>query len=293
MNRIILGTAQFGMDYGINNKRGIIPQKEAWDILDEAIKLEVVTFDTASSYGASETVLGAYIQNSSKKLKIISKLSECKVQEAEGIFFGSLEKLKIDNFYGYLIHSLQFYKKNNQLWGFLEELKKEGRVEKIGFSLYFPYELEYIMERNLKIDLVQVPFSIFDQRFLPYFSELKEKGVEINTRSVFLQGLVFMKLETLDGSLTKIKEKLENLNVLAKENKLSMAALCINFALLNNLIDKVVIGVDSLENFKEVMSSLNYSSKVKAIISKLSEFREDDEKVILPFNWKPVKVNAQ
>ena len=92
MNRIVLGTAQFGMDYGINNKRGKIPREEAWEILEEAVKSGVNTFDTSSSYGTSETVLGTYIKNCSEKLKIISKLPACKVEEAENIFFCSLDK---------------------------------------------------------------------------------------------------------------------------------------------------------------------------------------------------------
>lgn len=292
MNRIILGTAQFGMDYGINNKRGRIPQKEAWEILDEAIRAGVDTFDTASLYGASETVLGTYIKNCSQKLKIISKLPACKVEEVENIFFGSLEKLNINKFYGYLIHNFQFYKENKQLWDFLEKLKKEGKIEKIGFSLYFPNELDYILERNLKIDLIQIPFSIFDQRFLPYFPELKNRGIEINARSVFLQGLVFMDPEALNSRLTGIKEKLKNLKTFSRESKLSIVTLCINFVLLNNMIDKVVVGVDNLKNFKEIMTSLNDNSKVKEIMPELSEFREDNETIILPFNWEPVKANA-
>lgn len=292
MNRIILGTAQFGMDYGINNKRGRIPQKEAWEIVDESIRTGVDTLDTASLYGLSETVLGTYIKNRSQKLKVISKLSACTVEEAEGIFLGSLGKLNINKFYGYLIHNFQFYKENKQLWVFLEKLKKEGKIEKIGFSLYFPNELEYVLGRNLKIDLIQIPFSIFDQRFLPYFPELKNRGIEINARSVFLQGLVFIEPEALNSRLTRIKEKLKNLNVLSKKNKLSIVTLCINFVLFNKMIDKVVIGVDNLENFREIIASLNDSSRVKEIMPELSEFREDDEKIILPFNWEPLKANA-
>ncbi|MBU4445554.1 hypothetical protein KJ656_10805, partial [bacterium] len=55
---------------------------------------------------------------------------------------------------------------------------------------------------------------------------------------------------------------------------------------LNRFVDKVVVGVDSLNNLKEIISSLDYNRDVENIISKLSLFKEDDENIILPFNWK-------
>ena len=142
------------------------------------------------------------------------------------------------------------------------------------------------MENNLNIDLIQVPYSIFDQRFARYFQELKSKDVEIHVRSVFLQGLVFRNPGELDNYFIKIKDKLENLNLLSGKQNIPMVALCLNFVALNESIDKVVVGVDSLNNLKEIVSSLDYMNGVRNILQELYSFREDDEYMILPLNWK-------
>ena len=60
MNKIVLGTAQFGLDYGINNKRGRIRADEVLRMLDEAASSGIDTVDTAYSYGDSEKIIGDF-----------------------------------------------------------------------------------------------------------------------------------------------------------------------------------------------------------------------------------------
>lgn len=285
-NKIALGTAQFGMDYGINNLSGKIPEKEVFEILYEASSSGIDTLDSAYAYGDSEAVIGNFIRESKKDFKIVSKSPKCEIEEMESIFDSSLKQLGINAFYGYLIHSFDHYRKYPEIWNILEKLKSNEKIEKIGFSLYFPSELEYILANNLNIDIIQVPYSIFDQRFAQYFQELKNKDVEIHVRSVFLQGLVFRNPDELDNYFTKIKEKLVNLKSLSIKQDIPVVAFCLNFAVLNRFIDKVVVGVDSLNNLKQIVSSLDYQRDVQNIISKLSVFKEEDENLILPFNWK-------
>jgi hypothetical protein len=55
---------------------------------------------------------------------------------------------------------------------------------------------------------------------------------------------------------------------------------------LNEYIDRVVVGVDSIGNFRELLESSDYSCKVNPILTKLASFKEDDEKIILPVNWR-------
>lgn len=285
-NKIALGTAQFGMDYGINNQRGKIPETEIFEILYEASRSGIDTLDSAYAYGDSEAVIGSFIRESKTDFKIVSKSPKCDIEETEIIFNSSLKRLGIRALYGYLIHDFAHYRKYPELWDIMGDLKSRGKIEKIGFSLYFPSELDYILENKLNIDIIQVPYSIFDQRFAQYFQELKNNDVEIHVRSVFLQGLVFRNPDELDNYFTKIKEKLVNLNSLSIKQNIPIVALSLNFAALNSLVDKVVVGVDSLNNLKEIISSLDYHREVQNIISELYWFKEEDENIILPFNWK-------
>ncbi len=286
MNKIALGTVQFGMDYGVSNKRGKIPRDEVFEILNEAIKSGIDTLDTAYLYGESETVIGDFIKKYKKQFRLVTKSPDCKIEQIEDLFDISLKKLNIDRIYGYLIHNFQHYKENPEIWDILEKLKTGKKIQKIGFSLYYPSELEYILKKKLEIDIIQVPYSIFDRRFEPFFNELKNRNVEIHVRSVFLQGLVFKNPEELVGHFAKIKEKILALNSLSMKYDIPMGALCLNFAILNDSVDKVVVGVDSIENLKENISSLDYLTNVRNILNELSQFKEDDEKIILPVNWK-------
>lgn len=287
-NKVALGTAQFGMNYGINNLRGKIPRDEVFDILNLALESGINTLDTAYSYGESETLIGEFIAENKKDFHIVSKLPKCELSEVENILNSSLLKLNIDAFYGYMIHDFQYYIKNPGIWDILENLKSNGKIDKIGISLYYPYELEYLIKNGIEMDLIQVPYSIFDQRFEQYFSKLKSSNVEIHVRSVFLQGLIFKNPDELNNHFEKIKEKIVYLNSISTILDVPIAALCINFAILNKFVDKVVVGVDSADNLHDIILSSKYHLKVNNVLNELSNFKEKDENIILPVNWKVI-----
>ncbi|WP_292468801.1 aldo/keto reductase [Methanolobus sp.] len=286
ISKITLGTAQFGMDYGINNQRGKIPKNEIFQIMDTCVSIGIKSFDTARNYGDSESLLGTYIKTSSHDIDIFSKLPECNPNEVDKIVHQSLKNLNIDTIYGYYIHSFKSFIDNPQIWGELEKLKAIGKIQKIGFSLYYPEELDKLIHNNVLFDVVQIPFNVLDQRFERYFSILKKKGIEISVRSVFLQGLLFKRPSDLSPSFLKIQSKLSDIQNLAKENDIPLEALFFNFATNNQYIDHVVVGVDNLQNLKDIVGSLKYSQQTRSLQKCLESFREDDENIILPFNWK-------
>ena len=73
---------------------------------------------------------------------------------------------------------------------------------------------------------------------------------------------------------------------LAKSSKLNISAICLNFTILNEFIDKVVIGVDNKENLLENIEDLKKIERVQSYMDELKQLREDDENLILPFNWR-------
>ena len=58
--KLALGSAQFGLAYGISNSHGKVSMNEVFRILTLAKSLGINTIDTASAYGNSEDVLGSY-----------------------------------------------------------------------------------------------------------------------------------------------------------------------------------------------------------------------------------------
>ena len=284
INKIALGTAQFGLDYGINNKRGQIPEEEVFDILKFAFQNSIDTLDTAYAYGESEEIIGRYLDSTRQPFKIITKTKH----NVEGNFHieRSFQRLRQSKSYAFLVHNFGFFREHPAIINALATYRSENRIDKIGFSLYYPAEVDYLFDRNIDFDIVQVPYSIFDRRFEPYFASLKEKEVEIHVRSVFLQGLFFKKPERLTPHFMSIKDKIKTLHSIAKELDIPLSALCLGFVLLEEHVDKAVIGIDSIDHLKENVNALHHIHKVKESYSRLEKLGVTDENIILPFNWQ-------
>lgn len=284
MNKIALGTAQFGLDYGINNKRGRILKPEAFEILEYAASRGIDVLDTAPAYGNSEAVLGEYLGSRPGEFKVVSKLPA----GAENVraLEESLGRLKIGALYGYLVHDFGSFRERPRLWNDLVRSRKKGQVCKIGFSLYYPQDYDVLREMRVCPDLVQVPYNIFDQRFAAVFPEIKGDGVEIHVRSAFLQGLLLKTAEELDGRFAEIRPKATRLHKLAASAGVSVSTLCLSFVLWNQSIDRVVIGVDNLDNLRQNLKDASRAEDFRHLVADLEKFRENEERIILPFLWK-------
>ena len=149
--------------------------------------------------------------------------------------------------------------------------------------------MKIFLKKKINFDIIQVPYNVFDRRFEPHFVKLKKVGVEIHVRSVFLQGLVFKNPGDLTGDFSKISGKLKLLAELAKKGNTSISSVCLNFAVANKLIDKVVVGVDSIGNLREILKAEKDIDYVNNISGELLNLKEDDEQIILPVNWKVKK----
>ena len=286
-SKIALGTAQFGLDYGINNKRGKIPFSEVEQIIKLCYDNGIGMLDTAFSYGDSEDVIGAILVKNNYNFNIISKLpSKALPNNVLFHFKKSLERLKQNELYGYLLHNFKTFKKYPEIWKILQDLKNSKNVKKIGFSLYYPSELDYLFKNNIDFDIIQIPYSIFDQRFENYFFELKKRNIEIHVRSVFLQGLFFKKQRELSENFIKIREKIKIINQMSKNMITSIASVCLEFALMNKKIDKVVIGVDNIKNLQDNLREIKVNRIKDKYYNLLKNMRVNDENITLPFKWK-------
>lgn len=285
-NKTCLGTAQFGSDYGIANKKGKISKEEVFRILEHAYNSGIDTIDTAYSYGESEEIIGEFISKSENRFNIISKMPDLESFEVNKYFQQTLKRLKQARIYGYLVHRFDNLNMDKKLWNRLKSLEQRGLVHKIGVSLYKREELDYLLKSDIHFDIVQVPYNIFDQRFEGYFSNLRRNGIEIYTRSVFLQGLFFLKMDEINKSFQPAKDMIEKLYRISSEHSIPIYALCLCFVLLNPFIDKVIIGVDSVEQLSQNIDSIEYLDRTKSIYGLLKSLKFHDEKVILPYNWK-------
>ena len=252
MSKLVLGTVQFGINYGINNTSGQVPLSEVVEILKIATKAGIKTLDTSSGYGKSEMVLGKAMQESGTHFQLVSKYPTSTVGVKE-TFDESLKKLGIESIYGYMVHHFDFYQQHPDIYDVMKDLKSKGKIKKIGFSLYTVEQLQTLLDNNVEIDILQFPYNMLDRQFEPYMPLLKEKGVEIHTRSAFLQGLFFKDIDKLPEKLKPLYGELKQLHDYANKKGIPMEQLALSFVYGNPLVDGVLIGVDNHKDRKSVV----------------------------------------
>lgn len=284
--RLALGTAQFGMDYGITNTRGQVPRSEAGAMLRLAKSRGIDTLDTAIAYGESESCLG---ESGVDGFKIITKLSalpeECgDVGDwVQNQLSGSFSRLRVNSIYGLLLHRpMQLLEKHGKdLFLALQNLKNSGQVQKIGISIYSPDELESI---NVKfaVDLIQAPFNLLDRRLQTsgWLSRLKDAGVEIHTRSPFLQGVLLMSQGEQMQKFAPWAALWDQWHRWLTGNQISAIHACLAFPLGFPEIDRVVVGAVSVGQLKELVTAAG-----TPVTEELPDLHCTDEHLISPSQW--------
>lgn len=284
VNKLVLGTVQFGLNYGINNQSGQVLQTEVGAILNLARKIGIRTLDTSAAYGNSEEVLGNYFTNLEQDFKIISKYPQS-ADSVETTFSKSLNHLHLEKIYGYLVHHFDFYLSHPQIWEEIEVLKEKGLIERIGFSLYTTSQLQYLMEHKVEFDILQFPYNLLDKQFEPYLSSLKQAGVEIHTRSAFLQGLFFKDMHMLENKLFPLKKHLEILHGYCEINDIAMEQLALCYVASNSNIDGILIGVDNCQQFQANVDALQKGIRQEDI-DFISSINVSETELLNPVNWK-------
>lgn len=282
--KIILGTVQFGLNYGINNHVGQVSSKEIDSILSLAHSCQINCLDTSYAYGESEAVLFDSFSRNPLEFNIVSKYPQID-GSVQSVFDESLKRLGKDKIYGYLVHHFDSFKLNPEIWNDFIVLKNQGKVLKVGFSIYSTEQLLYLFDNNVTFDLIQFPYNLFDRQFEPYFSELKNRNVEIHTRSVFLQGLFFKELNTFDGKLEVLKPYLVDLHQYCNSSNISISQLALNFVLQNKFIDGVLMGVDSVEQLTNNLKDINFQLDSTAI-EFVNKIIVKEKELLNPVNWK-------
>jgi len=295
---LVLGTAQLGFKYGIANKEGKPTIDRAFSIMKFAVELGISYFDTAYSYGESEARIGKFskiYREYGNKINIITKMPSLKgkiinKERINKYFFESLKRLNRNSIYCYMIHNFDDIVNNSKIINeaFLS-LKEEGFIEKIGVSVYDKFQIEYLL-KNFRFDLIQLPVNIFDQRLLRsgILYDLKKKNIEIHARSIFLQGLIFMDKNSLPSSLVGAVPYLEKLEKVSLEVGATKREIALSFVNSISEIDKIVIGVEKIEQLKQAVNAFNKvrnSDKLKNIIT-FDSFAIEDENIIDPRRWR-------
>jgi aryl-alcohol dehydrogenase-like predicted oxidoreductase len=289
-----LGTVQFGTDYGISNTLGHCPPSEVRQILASAEASGIGIVDTAPLYGNSEEVLGQSISSSSN-FRVVTKtptfgntvIGDDEVRELDRSFTKSLSRLKLRKVYGLLVHRVQDLMSpgGDRLIDQILKLKEKGCVEKVGVSIYNSEQIDWVNE-HFPIDLIQVPANVLDQRLLKngYLDRLRNAGVEIHVRSIFLQGLLLLPPKELNPYFDPVRPLLEDYHDAIAATQLSPLKAALLFAAREIKADSFIVGVCSRKQLDEIIEAA--SSLSEASID-FPRFAVDDKRFIDPSNWPP------
>ena len=283
-----LGTVQFGMNYGVQGN-GRPNLDSIYNILDTAIENKIDTFDTAIAYGEAEKILGQYILDrtiDSKNVRIITKdKSNKNLLSLISNIENSIKRLNIDKLYGFLFHdSTVVYNKERMTQ--LIDIKNNGLAEKIGVSIYSPDEAIKALEYD--IDIIQVPYNLFDNRLdkVDFFKKAKSKNIEIYARSSLLQGLALMDYNKLPKNVEFAKDYLIKFDDLCIKSKIDRLNAAVNYVSSNKYIDFIVFGTDNINQLKEYLLIKENVLPNSFIEEIKSNFNNVPDKLVNPTLWK-------
>ncbi|NEO46433.1 MAG: aldo/keto reductase [Moorea sp. SIO4A3] len=259
--KLALGTVQFGLPYGVANQQGQVSLEDANAILNQAWSAGIDTLDTAIAYGNSEQRLGDMGVN---HWRIVSKLPSLPEGQTnvpvwvEQSLEDSLKRLKINQLYGLLLHRPKdlLSSQGQTLYKSLCALKERRWVKKIGISIYGPEELEALLA-EFEFDMVQAPFNVLDRRLIQsgWLDRLHQSGVEVHVRSVFLQGLLLMEPAARPVQFGRWNTLWDQWQQWLADTNLTPLQACLRFGLNQPGIDRVLVGVDSLVQFQEILEA--------------------------------------
>jgi aryl-alcohol dehydrogenase-like predicted oxidoreductase len=296
--RLILGGAQFGMPYGITNRRGQVLEADVRAILERAQGAQLGFVDTAAAYGTSEQVLG-HVLVDFPGLGIISKIPALRsdsvgrkdIVNLEGAVARSLEILRRDKLYALLVHTCAdlFKPGGESLVEFLQELRSSGVASRIGVSIYEASEIDRVLEIFVP-DIVQMPLNLFDQRLIlsGHVAKLRAAGIEIHGRSAFLQGVLLADIANLPTHFRRFSDAFGAYSDFLEDNKLSRLAASLGFALRQSGADKVVVGVTGLREFDEIIEAASH----RTILPAMDKLACSNLDLIDPRQW-PVAPHAE
>lgn len=262
VRKIALGSAQFGLPYGVANVTGQVGLGEIREILALCQSVGINTLDTAIAYGNSEEQLGKVgIEDWHvvSKLPALPAASSAVSPWVEAQVLGSLKRLNIDYLDTLLLHrpaQLLDEEVGDELYKSLLSLKRQGLVGAIGISIYEPEELDPLVEKY-SFDVVQTPYNVLDRRIARSgrLDKLVQQQVEVHARSAFLQGLLLMDYSVQIEKFGAWRKTWQLWHDWLGIQKISALEGCLRFVLSESRLAKIVLGVDSVSQMREILNA--------------------------------------
>ncbi len=257
--RLVLGTAQLGVHYGISNKTGQPDEQLAMQMVAKAHESGIRTFDTAQAYGTSESILGQSLKllKLSHSADVITKLDPKLDHKDEKVLHEAVERslrdLGVSRLRGLLLHRESFLDGwKTGLGRRLTSFIKKNLVEDLGVSCYSPLKALEALEYD-EVRLIQVPANLWDRRCesAGVFELAAKLKKTIFIRGIFLQGFFFLKDEEIPSGIKSAAAHLQRLRELAQEFGFTIYQLALGYVLTKWPQARVIFGAEMPSQVEE------------------------------------------
>lgn len=282
-NRLVIGTANFGSEYGKRNKR--IDPKEAEQIVHHAQGCDDVLIETGNSYAGAEDLLGE-ILTGKEFPRLIVKISPDTYKSAVDMTRAvekSLNRLGQTHAYAVLLHGTGEMFRDDQKSvqrGIMDLLKSEMTFE-VGLACYTIDEVTSAKKFFPSLTIFQIPENIVDQRKRTsrVLIELAKLGNTFQVRSIFLQGLLLDQTQ-LPQRNEELNEIRKSLSYQASLRGVTVPQLCLEYATSINWASDIVLG---LENFEQYLTNLKILESSNSVTFSHAGLASDF--LVDPRNW--------
>ncbi len=290
--RLVLGTAQLGMEYGIANVSGRPSREQAHAIVEQAFDAGINRFDTSQHYGNSEALLGGIFSALGRagQALVDSKLSP-QLDARDGSAVLTAVRRSVTNLGCPLrtlyLHDARYLDSwNHGVGEGFEAVLSRGLASSAGVSVYSPERAFQALETP-GITSLQIPGNVLDRRFLDrgVLERARELRVRVTIRSVFLQGLLLIPAHRLPRRMEHAKPLVSRFQSMADEAGLPWSAAALAYARQSYPDASILIGVDTAEQLRTNTRDFKLETPPGFLDSFKDAFAEVHESIVDPRLW--------
>jgi hypothetical protein len=285
LTKIILGSASWGSRYGEFNEASMALD-EIPKLISYARKFGINEIDTAPSYGDAEEGIGAIPTRGTLLYTKVSRRDwDAGAESVQANLENSMASLRVSRLRGLIFHSAEsLLREPRRAEAFMRRTVEDGIADQWGVSVYTPKEAAEII-RVCRPDFIQLPASVADRRFeaAGLLDEMKLREIRVHARSIFLQGVLLQPPMSLPSFLAPLRTWMSQFQKFADELGLTRLQICLLYVLMDVRYDKVLIGVNSENQLRQILTA-SLRAEPSANIADLLPVNQ--ESLLDPRMWK-------
>lgn len=282
MTQLVLGTAQFGAEYGAMNTVGRLSDDGVSEVCAAAVRGGVGVFDTSPYYGDAQSRLGRAFSGASKP-RYSSKFGlDSADPDLSTMLRQTLADLQVSALEALLFHRVEDLRdpRASAACEALRSMRERGVVAQVGASVYDASDLEAALELMPDLDIVQVPGNVLDRRLLdhPRLIDFHRRGGTVHVRSAYLQGVLLAPAAGVPEKLSGLRPALAAIRTAASAHDVTLIELLLGFLKHHPVVDAVVVGALSAREMQQTIMAWNEAAALDLDVPQVPDALLDPRK---------------